>query len=64
MKILKKMRDDGKTILMVYHDLNNAAEYFDQVIILNKEIIACGNTEFVFTKENIARAYGGYFYAG
>ncbi|MCL2856001.1 MAG: metal ABC transporter ATP-binding protein [Defluviitaleaceae bacterium] len=58
MKILKKMRDDGKTIIMVYHDLNNVAEYFDEIIILNKEVVAHGDTKTCFTKENIARAYG------
>lgn len=56
-KILKKLRDDGKTIVMVYHDLSNVTNYFDKVIILNKEVIAFGDTENVFTKENIALAY-------
>jgi len=61
MKILRKLRDAGKTIIMVYHDLNNVADYFDEIIILNKEVIAYGDTKTVFTKENIARAYTGSF---
>ena len=61
MKILRKLRDDGKTIIMVYHDLNNVTEYFDEVIILNKEVIAYGDTKTAFTKENIAKAYTGSF---
>jgi len=61
MKILRKLRDDGKTIIMVYHDLINVTEYFDEVIILNKEVIAYGDTKTAFTKENIAKAYTGSF---
>ena len=59
MKILRKLRDDGKTIIMVYHDLNNVADYFDEVIILNKKVISYGETRTAFTKENIAKAYTG-----
>ncbi|MCL2376701.1 MAG: metal ABC transporter ATP-binding protein [Defluviitaleaceae bacterium] len=61
MKILRRLRDDGKTIITVYHDLNNVADYFDEIIILNKEVIAYGDTKKVFTKENIAKAYAGSF---
>jgi len=61
MKILRRMRDDGKTIIMVYHDLSNVAEYFDEVIILNKEVVAFGDTKTTFTKENVDRAYGTSF---
>jgi len=57
-KILKKMRDEGKTIIMVYHDLGNVLEYFDEIIILNKEVVAFGDTKTTFTKENIDKAYG------
>lgn len=57
MDTLRLLRDSGKTIIMVYHDLANVADYFDEVIILNKEIIAYGDTASTFTKENICRAY-------
>ena len=57
MHILKQMQQNGKTIIMVYHDLDKVTEYFDWVIMLNKELIAYGETEKTFTKANIARAY-------
>ena len=61
MNILRKLRNDGKTIIMVYHDLNNVVDYFDELIILNKEVVAYGDTKSAFTKENIAKAYTGSF---
>ena len=60
MKILRELRDKGKTIVMVYHNLSNVAEYFDELVILNKEVVAYGNTKSVFNKENISKAYTGY----
>ena len=59
MNILRKLRNDGKTIIMVYHDLSNVANYFDEVIILNKKVISYGDVPSAFTKENIAKAYTG-----
>jgi len=58
-KILKRLREKGKTIIMIYHDLNNVADYFDEIIILNKEVVAYGDVKTTFTKENITKAYTG-----
>ena len=40
--ILKELRDSGKTIIVVHHDLSKASDYFDQLILLNKELIEFG----------------------
>ncbi len=56
---LKKLAADGKTLLVVHHDLSTVPEYFDQVILLNQRLIAYGKTEETFTQVNIAKAYGG-----
>ncbi|MBR9923190.1 MAG: metal ABC transporter ATP-binding protein [Bacteroidetes bacterium] len=56
-QILKTLRSEGKTILVVHHDLNSVEEYFDQVILLNQRLIAYGPTPEVFTEENISTAY-------
>jgi len=58
-QILKKLADEGKTLLVVHHDLSTVEEYFDKVILLNQRLIAYGDTNNTFTKENIAKAYGG-----
>ena len=56
--ILKMLALQGKTLLVVHHDLSTAKEYFDQVILLNQMLVAFGPTEETFTDENIAKAYG------
>ena len=56
-KILKLLGSQGKTILVVHHDLDSVQNYFDRVIMINQRLIACGNTSEVFTKENISRTY-------
>jgi ABC-type Mn2+/Zn2+ transport system ATPase subunit len=57
--ILKKLASEGKTLLVVHHDLSSVPAYFDKVIMLNQRLIAFGDTETTFTEENIAKAYGG-----
>lgn len=54
---MKKLQAEGKTFLVVHHNLNTVPDYFNRVIILNKEIIASGPVEEVWTKENINAAY-------
>ena len=58
MHTLRELRDQGKTILIVHHDLSKVSSYFDQVILLNRRLIAAGPTEQTFTKEHLAQAYG------
>ena len=58
MDTLRELRDQGKTILIVHHDLNKVMAYFDQVILLNKRVIAAGATSQTFTKENLEKTYG------
>jgi len=58
MDILKQLKDAGKTIVIVHHDLHKVAHYFDDVIILKKKLIACGPVATTFTNKNIQLAYG------
>ncbi|OKL36593.1 metal ABC transporter ATP-binding protein [Domibacillus mangrovi] len=60
-RILKKLTSMGKTIFVVHHDLSKANEYFDQLLLLNKELIHFGDANIVFQKEILAKAYSGQF---
>ncbi|MBN8234860.1 metal ABC transporter ATP-binding protein [Halobacillus kuroshimensis] len=60
-KILKELCWQGKTVVVVHHDLSKAEEYFDQLILLNKELVDFGPVSEVFRTETIAKAYQGQF---
>lgn len=57
--VLRDLRDDGKTVLVVHHDLSTVREYFDEVILLNQKLIAHGPIDACFTPELLQRTYGG-----
>lgn len=57
--VLRRLRDDGKTVLAVHHDLGTLDDYFDWLALLNVQLLAQGPLEDVYTDENLARAYGG-----
>lgn len=56
-KILKELKTQGKTVVVVHHDLETVKDYFDDVTLINKQIIATGKVSEVFTKENISLTY-------
>lgn len=58
-EILKRLAGEGRTLLVVHHDLSTVNQYFDSVILLNQRLIASGPTDAVFNDVNIAKAYGG-----
>lgn len=57
--ILRQLRESGKTVIVVHHDLQTVHEYFDEVVLLNMRLIAAGPTAEVFTPENLRKTYGG-----
>lgn len=58
-EVFQEIRDSGKTMMVVHHDLQSAAKYFDYIVLLNTRLIAAGPTEEVFTQELLQEAYGG-----
>ena len=55
--ILKGLKEEGKTVIVVHHDLQTVPEYFDEVVLINRKVIASGKVSEVFTKENIDETY-------
>ena len=65
MNTLRELRDKGKLILIVHHDLSKVPHYFDQVILLNRKLIASGPTNLIFNEDNLRKTYGNsLFYKG
>ncbi len=57
--LLQDLRSQGKTVLVIQHDLGTVPEYFDHLILLNMRVVAIGPTAEVFTRENLQKTYGG-----
>lgn len=57
--LLNDLKKQGKTVLVVHHDLNTVKEYFDWIMLLNKKLIGIGPTEVLFTKDYLQTTYGG-----
>lgn len=57
-RILKELRTNGKTVVVVHHDLQTVQEYFDWVTLLNTKIIKYGRVEEVFNEDNLKITYG------
>jgi len=57
--LLTELKSEGKTVLVVHHDLNTVKEYFDWVMLINGALVDIGPTEEVFTNELLQKTYGG-----
>lgn len=56
--LLKELKQQGKTVIVVHHDLQTVPEYFDWVTLINLKVIASGPVRKVFTEENLSHTYG------
>lgn len=56
--LLKELRDSGKTILIVHHDLSSVETYFDWIVMLNMRLVASGPTEKYFNEDNLGKTFG------
>jgi len=58
-ELLRELRDDGHIILVSTHNLGTVPEFCDQVVVINRTVLAFGPTETTFTEDNLSRAFGG-----
>jgi len=58
-ELLRALRAEGHIILVSTHNLGSVPEFCDQVVLINRTVLACGPTEEVFTEPNLTRAFGG-----
>lgn len=55
--ILRELRDEGKTVFVIHHDLTKVEGYFDDLILINKELIGAGSVDLVFKPKLMEAAY-------
>lgn len=55
---LKDLREKGKSIFVIHHDLKSIQEHFDWIILLNMRLIACGEVSSELTTDNLKKTYG------
>lgn len=58
-ELFHRLSREGKLILISTHNLGSVPHFCDEVILVNKKILAFGLTEEVFTQENLLKAFGG-----
>lgn len=59
--ILRELKAENKTIFVVHHDLSKVEAYFDEMILMNKELIDAGPVSKVFNFETMSKAYESDF---
>jgi manganese/iron transport system ATP-binding protein len=57
--LLRELRAAGHLMLISTHNLGSVPEFCDQVVLINRTVLAAGPTEQVFTQANLERAFGG-----
>ena len=60
LKVLGELREQGKLLIVVHHDLLTVQRSFDSVLLLNGRLIAYGPIETTLTEDNLKKTYGGY----
>ena len=58
-QLFMQFREEGRTILISTHDLSHVRDFCDLVVLINKTVLAYGETSEVFTPENLALTFGG-----
>ena len=59
MAVLKGLRDQGRTVVAVHHDLSTVPAYFDRVLLLNTRAMGEGPVASAFTPAALQATYGG-----
>lgn len=57
-KILKELKSEGKTVMVVHHNLHTVESYYDHVVMVNMRLVACGPVRENFNAANIEKTYG------
>ena len=59
-RVLSGLREEGKLVVVVHHDLRTVNEWFDAVALIDMRLVAAGPTREALTAENLRRTYAGH----
>jgi len=57
--LLGQLREQGHLILVSTHNLGMVPDFCDQVVMINRTVLAAGRTEHTFNQHNLELAFGG-----
>jgi manganese/iron transport system ATP-binding protein len=57
--LLRELREAGNLMLVSTHNLGSVPDFCDQVVLLNRRLLAAGPTAETFTQANLERTFGG-----
>lgn len=57
--LLGQLRGQGHLILVSTHNLGMVPDFCDQVVMINRTVLAAGRTEHTFNQHNLELAFGG-----
>jgi manganese/iron transport system ATP-binding protein len=57
--LLRELRAEGRLMLVSTHNLGSVPDYCDEVVLINRKVLAAGATAEVFTQKNLEHAFGG-----
>lgn len=55
--LLKELKEQGRTVVVVHHDLQTVPDYFDWVTLINLRVVASGPVKDIFHEENLKKTY-------
>ncbi|MFC0821383.1 metal ABC transporter ATP-binding protein [Moraxella marmotae] len=59
MDLLDQLRHEGHLILISTHNLGTVPEFCDQVVMIDRTVLAMGSTKNTFTQANLEKVFGG-----
>lgn len=57
-QVFRKLKEQGKTIVAVHHNLDTVDQYFDNVLLIKQQLVAAGSVQTVLNEKNLTRTYG------
>lgn len=57
--LMRQLRDEGCLMLVSTHNLGSVPDFCDEVLLINRTLLAAGPMQTTFTEDNLAKAFGG-----